>query len=63
MDRIGQLTMRNLDITDTRAKLGIYTETGLLAVGQGSAVPQLESKKNKFVNSKKATIRWLFYFK
>ena len=24
VDRIGQLTMRNLDITDTRAKLGIY---------------------------------------
>ena len=44
MDRIGQLTMRNLDITDTRAKLGIYTETGLLAVGQGSAIPQLENK-------------------
>ncbi|MFN5046909.1 argininosuccinate synthase [Roseateles sp.] len=29
-DRIGQLTMRNLDITDTRQKLGIYTQTGLL---------------------------------
>jgi len=29
-DRIGQLTMRNLDISDTRAKLGIYTSTGLL---------------------------------
>ena len=25
-DRIGQLTMRNLDIADTRAKLGIYSE-------------------------------------
>ena len=44
MDRIGQLTMRNLDITDTRAKLGIYTNTGLLAVGTGSAVPQLKDK-------------------
>jgi len=33
-DRIGQLTMRNLDITDTRDKLGIYTEAGLLAIGQ-----------------------------
>ncbi|MBA4068630.1 MAG: argininosuccinate synthase, partial [Acinetobacter sp.] len=44
MDRIGQLTMRNLDITDTRAKLGIYTETGLLAVGSASAVPQLKDK-------------------
>ena len=32
-DRIGQLTMRNLDITDTRAKLGIYAGTGLLASG------------------------------
>lgn len=35
VDRIGQLTMRNLDITDTRAKLGIYTSAGLLA-GSGS---------------------------
>jgi argininosuccinate synthase len=43
-DRIGQLTMRNLDITDTRAKLSIYTNTGLLAVGTGSAVPQLKDK-------------------
>ena len=33
-DRIGQLTMRNLDIQDTRHKLGIYTSTGLL--GQSS---------------------------
>jgi len=35
MDRIGQLTMRNLDITDTRAKLGIYSQTGLLSLGKG----------------------------
>ena len=34
-DRIGQLTMRNLDITDTRAKLGIYARSGLLEHGQG----------------------------
>jgi argininosuccinate synthase len=39
LDRIGQLTMRNLDITDTRAKLGIYTGTGLLA---GGGLPKLE---------------------
>ena len=32
-DRIGQLTMRNLDITDTRDKIGIYTKTGLLQPG------------------------------
>ena len=32
-DRIGQLTMRNLDIGDTRAKLGVYARSGLLAGG------------------------------
>jgi argininosuccinate synthase len=36
LDRIGQLTMRNLDITDTRAKLGIYANAGLLELGQGA---------------------------
>ncbi len=33
-DRIGQLTMRNLDIVDTRAKLGIYAQAGLLSLGK-----------------------------
>ena len=32
-DRIGQLTMRRLDLDDTRDKLSIYVKTGLL--GQG----------------------------
>jgi len=41
-DRIGQLTMRNLDITDTRAKLATYVQTGLLAPGTGSEIPQLK---------------------
>ena len=36
LDRIGQLTMRNLDITDTRAKLGIYANAGLLELGKGN---------------------------
>ena len=40
-DRIGQLTMRNLDITDTRDKLLTYVKTGLLAPTVGSAVPLL----------------------
>jgi argininosuccinate synthase len=40
-DRIGQLTMRNLDITDTRDKIGIYTKTGLLQPGASTALPQL----------------------
>ncbi len=41
LDRIGQLTMRNLDIVDTRDKLRIYAASGLLSLGDGSALPQL----------------------
>jgi argininosuccinate synthase len=40
-DRIGQLTMRNLDIADTRAKLLAYARAGLLAGGSGSPLPLL----------------------
>ena len=40
-DRIGQLTMRNLDIQDTRHKLGIYSSTGLLRGASGS-IPLLD---------------------
>jgi argininosuccinate synthase len=40
-DRIGQLTMRNLDIGDTREKLASYLKTGLL-----SAAPGLEFAGN-----------------
>eukprot|EP01041_Mallomonas_annulata_P015061 gene15061-31950_t len=35
LDRIGQLTMRNLDITDTRAKLQVYSNAGMLELGKG----------------------------
>ncbi len=42
-DRIGQLTMRNLDIGDTREKLVSYVQTGLLAPSLSSALPQLPS--------------------
>ena len=35
-DRIGQLTMRNLDIADTREKLLLYTSTGLLKDSEAS---------------------------
>jgi argininosuccinate synthase len=42
-DRIGQLTMRNLDITDTRAKLMTYARTGLITLSHGSEMPQLNS--------------------
>jgi argininosuccinate synthase len=40
-DRIGQLTMRNLDIADTREKLLTYVKTGVLSTGAGSALPYL----------------------
>jgi argininosuccinate synthase len=33
VDRIGQLTMRNLDIDDSRTKLGLYRQTGTLGDG------------------------------
>src|SRR5213595_678615 len=45
-DRIGQLTMRNLDITDTRAKLKLYTDTGLLSGSEGSEIFRLENDKD-----------------
>ncbi len=41
-DRIGQLTLRNLDIVDTRDKLFTYAKSGLLASTAGSALPQLK---------------------
>jgi argininosuccinate synthase len=44
-DRIGQLTMRNLDIADTREKLFIYAGTGLLANSEASPMRLLEGEK------------------
>jgi argininosuccinate synthase len=41
LDRIGQLTMRNLDISDSRDKLLTYVKTGLLEPTVGSAMPLL----------------------
>jgi argininosuccinate synthase len=41
LDRIGQLTMRNLDIADTREKLRAYSKTGLLTPAAGSTLPLL----------------------
>ncbi len=46
-DRIGQLTMRNLDIADTRAKLGIYASSGLLSLGQDGDFLGLNLDGNK----------------
>src|SRR6186997_942707 len=40
-DRIGQLTLRNLDIADTREKLIAYAKAGLLKAPSGSSLPRL----------------------
>jgi len=40
-DRIGQLTMRNLDIVDTREKLITYVKTGVLAPWGGKELPHV----------------------
>jgi argininosuccinate synthase len=37
LDRIGQLQMRNLDILDSRDKLGVYARSGVLTAGSGAA--------------------------
>jgi len=51
-DRIGQLTMRNLDITDTRDKLLTYVKTGLIAPSLGSSMPMLTDGEHGDKNDK-----------
>ena len=46
-DRIGQLTMRNLDIEDTREKLITYAKTGLIAPTGSSPLPRLSDAGRK----------------
>jgi argininosuccinate synthase len=46
-DRIGQLTMRNLDITDTRDKILTYMKTGLLRSSADSPLPRLTDGDNE----------------
>jgi argininosuccinate synthase len=46
-DRIGQLTMRNLDITDTRDKLITYSKAGLLSPSTATSLPQLKTSGDK----------------
>jgi len=43
VDRIGQLTMRNLDIADTRAKLEIYSAQGQLGGGDFKLINEIEA--------------------
>jgi len=46
-DRIGQLTMRNLDITDSRAKLFVYAEAGLIAPSTFEGLRLLEASSTE----------------
>jgi argininosuccinate synthase len=46
-DRIGQLTMRNLDIADTREKLVTYAKIGLLSKGSDSPLPLIQTEKKR----------------
>jgi len=41
VDRIGQLTMRNLDIADTRAKLELYNSQGQLGGGDFTLIKEI----------------------
>lgn len=45
VDRIGQLTMQNLDIADTRAKLELYRAQGQLEIGGAEAIAFPSTKK------------------
>jgi argininosuccinate synthase len=49
-DRIGQLTMRNLDIVDTREKLLAYVKTGLLAPSSNAGLPRLAAPEDEESN-------------
>jgi argininosuccinate synthase len=44
-DRIGQLTMRNLDIADTRAKLELYASQGQLGSADFDLIKEIGSDK------------------
>jgi argininosuccinate synthase len=46
-DRIGQLTMRNLDIADTREKLATYAKAGLLSNAGNGPLPQIRHEDSK----------------
>ena len=46
MDRIGQLTLRNMDIADTREKLAVYTGVGLLGTHSDGGIALLSGKSS-----------------
>ncbi len=52
-DRIGQLTLRNNDIEDSRAKLRAYVSAGMMSIVNHSEMPQLQPhRQNEQVKPK-----------
>jgi len=47
LDRIGQLHLRNLDIVDSREKLGLYSSTGVLPQGGMKALLHAPKEEKK----------------
>jgi argininosuccinate synthase len=45
-DRIGQLTMRELDIADTREKIATYLKAGVLQSSETSPLMRIGDKKD-----------------
>ncbi|WP_406830049.1 argininosuccinate synthase [Pedococcus sp. KACC 23699] len=56
VDRIGQLTMRNLDIADSRAKLELYAAQGQLVARHQALVGDLEPGGAKAISSNPAAL-------
>ncbi|MFZ1411204.1 MAG: argininosuccinate synthase [Micropruina sp.] len=56
LDRIGQLTMRNLDIADSRTRLEQYAQIGLVGGAVSSLVGALESGGAKAITEGDATV-------
>lgn len=55
LDRIGQLTMRNLDIADSRARLEQYAQLGLVGGEVSSLVGVLEAGQSAEITAGNAT--------
>jgi len=50
-DRIGQLTMRNLDIADSRTRLEQYAEIGLIGSAVSALIGTLTTGKAKAITA------------
>jgi argininosuccinate synthase len=51
VDRIGQLTMRNLDIADSRAKLELYAGFGMVGSRQSTLISAAEVASTKLIGA------------